>query len=165
MKKVSTELQSIPVKNEAMQQIGVDVCNLPEVDGFNHLVVCIDYFTKWSEAKPVRDKTAPTITQFLYEMICRHGCMNIQINDQGREFVNKVSEVLHKMTGTEQRITSSYHPQSNGLCERQNRTIKDSLVKVLDEKPVIGSTSLKEFYLHIGLQAHINEIFPIFPFV
>ena len=39
------------------------------------------------------------------------------------------------MTGTEQRITSAYHPQSNGLCERQNRTIKDSLVKVLKEKP------------------------------
>ena len=68
-KKVSTELQSIPVKNEVIQQIGVDVCNLPEVDGFNHLVVCIDYFTKWSEAKPVRDKTAPTITQFLYEIM------------------------------------------------------------------------------------------------
>ena len=61
--------------------------------------------------------------------------MRKQINDQGEEFVNEVSENLHKMTGTEQRITSAYHPQSNGLCERQNRTIKDSLVKVLEEKP------------------------------
>ena len=57
------------------------------------------------------------------------------INDQGKKFVNEVSENLHKMTGTEQRITSAYHPQSNGLCESQNRTIKDSLVNVLEEKP------------------------------
>ena len=61
--------------------------------------------------------------------------MRIQINDQGKEFVNEVSENLHEMKGTEQRITSAYHPQSNGLCERQTRTIKDSLVKVLEEKP------------------------------
>ena len=61
--------------------------------------------------------------------------MRIQINDQGKEFVNAVSKNLHEMTGTEQRITSSYHPQSNGLCERQICIIKDSLVKVLEEKP------------------------------
>ena len=45
----------------------------------------------------------------------------------------QISENLHEITGTEQRITSAYHP--NGLCERQDRTIKNSLVKVLVEKP------------------------------
>ena len=75
-----------------MHQIGVDICNLPEVDGFKHLVVCIDYFSKWSEAKPIKDKTAPTVTQFLYEIVCRHGCISIQINDQGRDFVNEIRE-------------------------------------------------------------------------
>ena len=44
--------------------------------------------------------------------------MRIQINNQGKEFVNEVSENLHEMTGTEQRITSAYHSQSNGLCEQ-----------------------------------------------
>ena len=68
-------------------------------------------------------------------MICRHGCIKIQINDQGREFVNEVSSTLHKMTGVNQRVTSAYHPQANGLCERQNRLIKDSLIKVLNGKP------------------------------
>ena len=128
------ELQSVPVPTAVMKQIGIDICNLPEVDGFKHLVVCIDYFSKWSEAKPVKDKLACTIASFLYEVICRHGCMKIQINDQGREFVNQVSSELHAMTGVTQRVTSAYHPQSNGLCERQNRSIKDSLIKVLDEK-------------------------------
>ena len=67
--------------------------------------------------------------------MCRHGCVEIQINDQGREFVNAVSTNLHELTGVEQRVTSAYHPQSNGLVERENRTIKNALVKVLDEKP------------------------------
>ena len=39
---------------------------------------------------------------------------------------------LHDLTGVEQRIASAYHPQSNGLVERQNRKMKKGFVKVLD---------------------------------
>ena len=59
----------------------------------------------------------------------RHGCFKTQINDQGKEFLNEVSDALLELTGTDQRVISAYHQQSNGLCERQNRTIKDSLEK------------------------------------
>ena len=134
-KKINLELKSIPVPYSVMKQNGINLNTLPEVDGFRHLVVSIDYFSKWSAAKTLKDKIAPTVAKFLYEIICRHGCMRIQINDQGKEFVNEVSENLHEMTGTEQRITSAYYSQSTGLCKRQNRTIKDSFVKVLEEKP------------------------------
>ena len=92
----------------------IDLCKLPEVDVFEHLNLCIDDFSKWSEAR-----------------VCRHGCIKIEINDQSKESVNQVGESLHKMTGT--KITSAYHPQSNGLSECQNFTIKDSLIKVLEE--------------------------------
>ena len=67
--------------------------------------------------------------------MCRHGCFSVQINDQGREFVNSVSDEIHRLTGVQQRITSAYHPQANGMVERQNRAINNSLVKVLDENP------------------------------
>ena len=49
--------------------------------------------------------------------------------------MNEVADELHSMTGTQQRVTSAYHPQSNGLVERQNRTIKAALVKFLDQNP------------------------------
>ena len=65
----------------------------------------------------------------------RHGCFKIQINDQGKESVKEMSDKLLEMTGTEQRVTSTYHPQSNSLYERQNRTIKNSLVKILEDNP------------------------------
>ena len=111
------------------------MCSLPEVDGFKHLVICIDCFSKWLEVKPIKDNSASTIAQFLYETTCRHGCMKIQISDEDGKFVNEVSKVLHYITGTEQSKTSAYNPQSNGLCERQNWTIKDSLVEVVDGNP------------------------------
>ena len=68
-KKISPDLQSIPIESEVMKQVGVDLCNLPEVDGFEHLIVLIDYFSKWSEVKPVKDESAPTVAAFLYEVM------------------------------------------------------------------------------------------------
>ena len=133
--KNNSTLHPVPVSANVMKQVGVDLCQLPEVDGYKYLIVCVDYFSKWSEAEPLRAKTAISVADFLYRLICRHGCFSIQINDQGREFVNEVSRELHQMCGVKQRITSAYHPQANGLVERQNRTIKTALVKVLNGHP------------------------------
>lgn len=59
--------------------------------------------------------------------------LKIQINYQGREFLDRAYAELHKLAGTQQHITSAYHPQENGLVEQQNRTIKDALIKSLEE--------------------------------
>ena len=64
-----------------MKQIGLDLCSLAEGDGYHHHIVFIDYFTKWPEAKPIRDETGLTVATFLYEVMCRHGCFEVQIND------------------------------------------------------------------------------------
>ena len=76
-----------------------------------------------------------TVATFLYELMCCHGYFEVQINDQGREFVNGVCTCLHNLTGVEKRITSAHHPQPNGLMERKNRMIKNALLKVLDAHP------------------------------
>ena len=86
--KTNSKLHSIPVPSNVMKQVGVDLCGVPEVGGYRYLIVCIDYFCKWSEVKSITDKTAPIIAQFLYEPRHRHTCFAIQSNDQDREFVN-----------------------------------------------------------------------------
>ena len=136
-----------------MKQIGIDLCTLPELDGQKHSIVCIGYFSKWSEAKAVKDKSAPTVEKVFYEII---GCMRIKINGQGKEFVNEVSQNLYEMAGTEQRITSAYNPPSNGICQRHNRTIKDSLVKVLEEKPKVWSNIIDGILLAHRVSIHYS---------
>jgi len=104
---------------------------LPETSGYRYAAVAIDYFSKWCEARPLSDKRATTVAHFIYdEIICRHGCPKIEINDQGREFCNNLCDELFKLTGTIHKVTSPYHPQANGLVERFNRTIKNYLLKV-----------------------------------
>jgi hypothetical protein len=130
--KAAPTMHSIPIPTKVWSQIGVDLCSLPKTtEGYVAICVVVDYFSKWVEAKPIAAKTAGEVATFLYELICRLGCVSVQINDQGREFCNDVSTKLHRLTGAKQRITSAYHPQANGLVERQNRTIQGSLLKVL----------------------------------
>ena len=62
--KKKSDLQSIPAPNEVIQQIRVDLFNLPEVDGFNQLIVCNGYFSKWSKAKAVVGKSVRTVAIF-----------------------------------------------------------------------------------------------------
>ncbi|XP_065682517.1 uncharacterized protein LOC136071774 [Hydra vulgaris] len=130
---VSPALKPVKVKQQVIKQVGVDLIKLPESNRFNYVIVLIDYFSKWTEAEPLMNKAAVSVAAFLYRVICRHGCFYIQTNDQGREFVNLVSTALHDMTGVQQRITSAYHSQANGLVERQNQTIKKAIIKVLNE--------------------------------
>ena len=114
-----------------MNQIGLDICTLPEIDGCGSLVACIDYFSKWSGTKSLKDKKAMTVSQFLYKLISRHGCFSIQTNGQGWEFVNSIAAKLYRLAGKISCSTNAYHPQANGLVERRNRTIKNSYIKVL----------------------------------
>ncbi|KAK3885100.1 hypothetical protein Pcinc_010651 [Petrolisthes cinctipes] len=113
-KKVDPKLHSIPIKPQNMYQIDIDLCSLTMFsNGYVAIVMAVCYFSKWIEARYLKSKEAVEVARFLYEdIICHHGCVAIQINDQGREFVNSVSAELHMLTGTTQRITPAYHPQA-----------------------------------------------------
>ena len=48
--------------------------------------------------------------------------------------ISKVNDELCKKYGIQRSITSAYHPQTNGLAERTNRTFKTRLAKLCNEK-------------------------------
>ncbi|XP_065664643.1 uncharacterized protein LOC136086278 [Hydra vulgaris] len=151
---VSPALKPVKVKQQVIKQVGVDLIKLPESNRFNYVIVLIDYFSKWTEAEPLMNKAAVSVAAFLCRVICRHGCFQIQVNDQGREFVNSVSIVLHDMTGVQQRVTSADHPQANGLLERQNQTIKKAIVKVLNENFKSWASVLDEILFALCVKVH-----------
>ena len=78
---------------------------------------------------------------------CRYGCTKITISDQGREFVNKVSESLFERTKTEHRISTAYHPQTNGLVERYNQTLQRSLLKLVNKEQDNWDEFIEEYKL------------------
>jgi hypothetical protein len=97
------------------------------------VITLTDYFSKWAEAAPIPTKEACHVTSFLYQMMLQYGCPEEIVSDQGREFCNRVVDQLEQLTGFKHIITSAYHPQSNGLDERLNQTLKGQLQKMVND--------------------------------
>ena len=86
------KLKSIHVPLETWTQLGIDlITNLPKTpEGYNTIITCIDYTSKFIESKPLIGKCAEGVAKFMYELVCHYGAARIHISDQGREFVNQV---------------------------------------------------------------------------
>ena len=128
-------MKPVSVPQVPWEQIGVDVCSLPKTaDGYVCFIVAVDYFSKYVVAEALKSKTAGDIALFLYNLQSQYGAAAVHINDQGGDFVNDVATKIHTLSGTRQRITSACHPQTNGLAERNNRTIQSMLLKSLQSQ-------------------------------
>jgi len=115
------------------ERIGIDfVGPLPRTErGNRYILVAMDYLTKWPEAKALDEATAERTVEFIYkEIICRHGCPRIILTDQGTHFKNKLVEELCKKFEIKHKLSSPYHPQTNGLVERFNRTLCETIAKI-----------------------------------
>ena len=173
--KGQNELHSIRTK-APFYQIGIDIVGpLPVTDkGNRYIVVAMDYFTKWPEAKALPDATAKEVSNFIYEdIICRHGCPEKIISDRGTHFNNQIMDELMKKFQIKHRFSTPYHPQTNGLVERFNRTLCESLAKLSDEgkdwdryiSSVLfayrtkqhGSTEIQPFYLMYGRNVRMTK--------
>lgn len=97
-----------------------------------YALVVVDIFSKWVEAIPTVNDTATTTARVLWEQILsRWGVPRIIESDRGTHFTGKVMKALCELLDIKQRFHVPYHPQSAGIVERMNRTIKSRLAKAL----------------------------------
>ena len=117
---------------QPFDRVGIDyVGPLPRTtQGNRYIIVATEYLTKWVEAAAVPDCTAKTTAQFIYQdIICRHGTPKEILTDRATSFQNELIAALLHIVGTRHRLSSPYHPQTNGLTERFNRTLCTILAK------------------------------------
>ena len=122
---------------EPFYRIGIDIKGpLPRTTkGNRYIIVAMDYFTKWPEAKAITDIKAETVAKFIYEeIICRHGVPKEILSDRGTSFVNQVIDRLCENFQTKHCLTSPYRPQTNGMVERFNRTLGECIAKLVSNE-------------------------------
>ncbi len=98
--------------------------------GYRYCLVIIDKFSKWVEAIPTRNNSANTVARVVANQILPLWGAPIQIeSDQGTHFTGQVMKQICQMLNIKQRFHIPYRPQSTGMVERANRTIKESISK------------------------------------
>ncbi|GJV73945.1 reverse transcriptase domain-containing protein [Tanacetum coccineum] len=116
---------------------GIDIAGpFPEGPGkVKFLIVAMDYFTKWIEAKPVATITGNQIKRFMWDnIVCRFGLPGEIISDNGKQFRDDPFKDWCEKLCIRQHFTSVKHPQTNGLVERVNRSLGEGIKARLDAR-------------------------------
>ena len=127
-RKLRFPLQSIESSefNEVVQIDHQKICMTDS--GYNQVLVMIDHFTKYAEAVPCIIASAEeTCDHLINTWIARHRCPMAFQSDNGTAFVGELTKELMRRSQVAQANSMTYHPQTNGLVERQNRTLVSML--------------------------------------
>ena len=129
-KLIKAPLKPIPPPAAPMEMTAMDILGpFPETaDGNKYILVFSDYFTRWPEAFAIKNQTAEVIAQiFVEQIIFRYGVPKKLLTDQGTNFTGNVLKAVNELFQILKLQTSPYHPQTDGLVERFNRTLANML--------------------------------------
>jgi hypothetical protein len=91
--------------------------------GFAHLLVTVDRFTKWVEARPIKKCDGKTATKFMSDIMVRFGVPHsLIIDNRSNLSLGELQEYCHSV-GIWLDLASVAHPQSNGQVEQTNGLI------------------------------------------
>ena len=102
--------------------------------GKRYILVICDYATRYLEAIALKDITAETVAEELISVFARVGIPEEILTDQGTNFTSEMLKQLYQLLHVKAIRTSPYHPQTDGLVERFNSTLKGMLRKFVRER-------------------------------
>ncbi|KII63584.1 Retrovirus-related Pol polyprotein [Thelohanellus kitauei] len=104
--------------------------------GNKYIMVCVDHYSKWIEAAAIPDISAETAARVLFtQVVSRFGVPKTILTDQGTAFESKLFTHLCQHLGIEKLRSTAYHPETNGLVERSNKSIKELLRIAVQKDP------------------------------
>ncbi len=135
--KFKAPMISLPVVEQPFERIAMDIVGPLErsKSGNKYVLVICDYSTRYPEAIPLRSIEAKKIANELVKLFSRVGIPKEILTDQGSNFTSKLLKEIYHMLSIRGITTSPYHPQTDGLVERFNGTLKSMIRKFVDKDP------------------------------
>jgi len=129
-RKPTGPLHSLPIPDERGDSMGIDFIRpLPCDDEFDCILSMTDRLGFDVQIVPTQvDITAEELALlFFNHWYCENGLPKEIISDQDKLFVSKFWHALHKLTGVKLKLSSVYHPKTDGSSERSNKTINQCI--------------------------------------
>ena len=124
-------LEPLPIPNKAWESISMDfITHLPTTkDGYDAIFVVVDRLTKYAHFIPTTSSITALDTAkiFIANIFKLHGIPKSIISDRDPRFTSEFWKTLFKLLGTDLRMSTSNHPQSDGQTERTNRTLEQMI--------------------------------------
>ena len=122
-------LYPIPAIGEPFEKVIIDcVGPLPRSkSGYQYLLTIMCTATRFPEAVPLRKITARIVSRALLKFFSFVGLPKIVQSDQGTNFTSRIFSQVLKSLQIKHRISSAYHPESQGALERYHQTLKSML--------------------------------------
>jgi hypothetical protein len=114
-------------------------------EGYTHLRVVIDKFSKWVEVRPITNLRAEQVVMFFTDIIYRFGVPNSIISDNGSQFTGRKFLEFCDKHHIRMDWAAVAHPQTNGQVERANGMILQGLKpRIFDRLNKSGRKWLQE---------------------
>ncbi|GBL89161.1 Pro-Pol polyprotein [Araneus ventricosus] len=125
---VST-LGKYPVPRHRFDHVHIDLVGpLPLSHGYIYALACVDRFSRWPEAIPLKDIKSETVAfEFYAHWISGFGVPEWLTSDQGRQLESRLFRDFARLFGVKVVHTTPYHPQENGSVERLHRQLKSAV--------------------------------------
>ena len=146
-------LHNLPIPDRPWQSIGMDFMGpLPKSDNFDYLLVVIDRLTSQVHLVPTMTTvTAKGVAWLIIKEVVRlHGIPESIVSDRDTRFTSIFWKELHRLMGSKLLMSTAFHPQTDGITERANRSIAQILRSVVsnDQKDWSSKCPLVEFAIN-----------------
>ncbi|XP_058740857.1 uncharacterized protein LOC131613183 [Vicia villosa] len=155
-KKTPGLLQPLPIPHAIWEDLSLDfITGLPLSKGHNAILVVVDRLSKGVHlAALVPNYTAHKIASIFFDTVCKlHGMPRSLVSDKDPLFISKFWRELFSLCGTKLRMSTAYHPETDGQTEVFNRVLEQYLRSFVHHKPSQWSN-----YLSLAEWSHNTSI-------
>ena len=123
-------LKPLLVPEKPWQHVSADfIVQLPNSNGYDAILVIVDRFTKMAIFIPCTvNITSSGFAELFKEFVyCQHGLPESITTDRGKEFTAGFWTTLARILGIKRKLSTAYHPQTDGQTEIVNQWLEQYL--------------------------------------